>query len=62
MCYDVTSRNQLPSGTGFAKLEHDPGSAFLELFVNTCLASRLRGFKPQELANVINGEHAGSCA
>jgi hypothetical protein len=40
---------------GFAKFGHDPGRAFLEVFVDACLASRLKGFKPQELANVING-------
>jgi hypothetical protein len=43
---------------GFAKLEYDPGRAFLEVFVDACLASELKGFEPQHLANVINGEHA----
>jgi hypothetical protein len=29
----------------------------MELFVRKCMALQLRGFKPQELANIINGEH-----
>jgi hypothetical protein len=41
---------------GFAKLNHNPRTAFLELFVDVCMATKLQGFKPQELANVINGE------
>jgi hypothetical protein len=41
---------------GFAKLNHNPGTAFLELFVDACMAASLPGFKPQNLANVINGE------
>jgi hypothetical protein len=48
--------------TGFAKLGHDPGPAFVELIVDACMASRFRGFNPQDLANVINGEHVRSCA
>jgi hypothetical protein len=40
---------------GFAKLGHNPGRAFLEVFVDACLASRLKGFNSQDLANVING-------
>jgi hypothetical protein len=28
------------------------------LFVRTCTAMQLEGFKPQNLANVINGEGA----
>jgi hypothetical protein len=43
---------------GFAKLGHDPGRVFLEVFVDACLASKLQGFKSQELANVISGEYA----
>jgi hypothetical protein len=42
--------------TGFAKLGHHPGDAFMELFVGTCMASGLKGFEPQGLANIINGE------
>jgi hypothetical protein len=41
---------------GFAKLDHHPGDAFLELFVDVCMATRLEGFKPQALSTVINGE------
>jgi hypothetical protein len=41
---------------GFAKLNHNPRPAFLELFVDACMATRLQGFKPQALSNVINGE------
>jgi hypothetical protein len=41
---------------GFAKLNHNPRAAFLELFVDACMATRLQGFHPQNLANVINGE------
>jgi hypothetical protein len=41
---------------GFAKLDHNPGDAFLGLFVDACMATRLQGFKPQELSNVINGK------
>jgi hypothetical protein len=44
------------AGAGFAKLDHHPGKAFLELFVNTCMAKKLQGFDPQALSNVINGE------
>jgi hypothetical protein len=40
---------------GFAKLDHHPGDAFLELFVDACMATRLQGFDPQALANIING-------
>jgi hypothetical protein len=39
-----------------AKLEHDPGKAFVKLFVDACTATELKGFNPQELANTINGE------
>jgi hypothetical protein len=42
---------------GLAKLEHHPGDACLELFVDACMAMRLQGFDPQNLANVINGKH-----
>jgi hypothetical protein len=42
---------------GLAKLDHHPGDAFLELFVDACTATRLQGFDPQALANIINGEH-----
>jgi hypothetical protein len=44
--------------TGFAKLEHHPGEAFMRLFVEVCAASELKGFNPQDLANTINGEAA----
>jgi hypothetical protein len=43
---------------GLAKLDHHPGDEFLELFVDACMATRLQGFKPQDLANVINGGYA----
>jgi hypothetical protein len=46
---------------GFAKLGHDPGTSFLEVFVDACLASKLKGFAPQALANVINGEPVEKC-
>jgi hypothetical protein len=42
---------------GFAKLGHHPGDAFLELFVDACMATRLQGFNPQNLSNVISGEY-----
>jgi hypothetical protein len=29
----------------------------MDLFVEVCMETHLREFKPQELANVINGEH-----
>jgi hypothetical protein len=29
----------------------------MRLFVEVCMASRFEGFNPQNLANVINGEH-----
>jgi hypothetical protein len=41
---------------GFAKLNHNPRPAFLELFVDACMATRLEGFMPQALSIVINGE------
>jgi hypothetical protein len=44
------------SCAGFAKLGHQPGAEFIELLVSTCVAMELRGFKPQHLANTINGE------
>jgi hypothetical protein len=48
---------------GLAKLDHHPGDAFLELWVDACMAMRLEGFNPQNLSNVINGEHGeGSAA
>jgi hypothetical protein len=40
---------------GFAKLDHHPGKAFLELIVKACVTTKLQGFDPQALANVING-------
>jgi hypothetical protein len=43
-------------GAGFAKLDHNPGKAFLELFVDACVTTKLQGFNPQNLANVVNGE------
>jgi hypothetical protein len=43
---------------GFAKLNHNLGPVFLELFVDACMATRLQGFNPQNLSNVINGECA----
>jgi hypothetical protein len=47
------------AGAGFAKLNHNPGDAFLGLFVDACAATRLQGFDPQALANIINGKQAG---
>jgi hypothetical protein len=41
---------------GLAKFEHDPGEAFMRLFVDFCAAIELKGFNPQNLANTINGE------
>jgi hypothetical protein len=41
---------------GFAKLEHHPGEAFMKLFVDACMATELKGFSPQGLANIINGK------
>jgi hypothetical protein len=45
---------------GFAKLEHHPGEAFMRLFVDACTASELKGFKPQPLANILNGKEGPS--
>jgi hypothetical protein len=42
---------------GLAKLEYQPQAEFMRLFVAACMTMRFEGFKPQELANVINGEH-----
>jgi hypothetical protein len=28
----------------------------MRLFVDVCIASELKGFNPQELANIINGQ------
>jgi hypothetical protein len=46
--------------TGFAKFEarYKPDKEFMELFVRTCVAMKLKGFDPQALANTINGEAA----
>jgi hypothetical protein len=41
---------------GLAKLEYRPEAEFMRLFVEVCMARRFEGFKPQNLANVINGE------
>jgi hypothetical protein len=32
------------------------------MLVDACLASELKGFEPQALANVINGERVGKCS
>jgi hypothetical protein len=45
--------------TGFAKLEHHPGEAFMKLFVDPCMATELKDFNPQNLANTINGKGEG---
>jgi hypothetical protein len=37
-------------------MEHHPGGPFMELLVNTCTAMGLKGFKPQEISNIINGQ------
>jgi hypothetical protein len=42
---------------GLAKLEYRPEAEFMRLFVTACVTLRFESFKPQELANVINGEH-----
>jgi hypothetical protein len=44
------------SCAGFAKLGHQPGARFMELFVRKCVAMELSGFNPQHLANTVNGE------
>jgi hypothetical protein len=41
---------------GLAKLRYQPGMEFLELFMRTCEATQLQGFKPQDLASTIYGE------
>jgi hypothetical protein len=41
---------------GLAKLEYRPGEEFMRLFVAACVARHFEGFKPQDLANVINGQ------
>jgi hypothetical protein len=41
---------------GLAKLEYRPEAEFMRLFVAACMASRFKGFNPQNLSNVINGE------
>jgi hypothetical protein len=46
-----------PIAPALAKLEYRPEAEFMRLFVEVCMATRLPGFKPQELALVINGEH-----
>jgi hypothetical protein len=61
MCVIQRGVSRFSRVTGFAKLGHDLGPALLEVLVDACLASRFRGFNPQDLANLINGEHAGSC-
>jgi hypothetical protein len=39
-----------------AKIGYMPGKELMGLFVRTCTAMRLEGFKPQGLANIINGK------
>jgi hypothetical protein len=39
-----------------AKMGHHPGGPFMELLVDTCTGMGLNGFKPQGLANILNGE------
>jgi hypothetical protein len=46
---------------GFAKLGYQPAAELMELLVSTCVAMELKGFKPQALANTINGEHREYC-
>jgi hypothetical protein len=41
---------------GLAKLEYRPEAEFMRLFVAACMARHFEGFKPRDLANVINGE------
>jgi hypothetical protein len=50
-------RSVLVLVAGLAKLDHHPGDAFLGLFVDACMATRLEGFDPQNLSNIVNGEH-----
>jgi hypothetical protein len=42
---------------GLAKLEFKPEAEFMRLFVAACMANHFEGFNPQNLSNVINGEH-----
>jgi hypothetical protein len=42
--------------TGVAKLEYRPRVEFMDLLVDECVARGLKGFDPQALANVFNGE------
>jgi hypothetical protein len=42
---------------GFAKLDYHPGHTFLELIVDACVTTKLQGFDPQELSNVISGKY-----
>jgi hypothetical protein len=35
---------------------HHPGGPFMELLVDTCTAMGLKGFKPQAISNILNGE------
>lgn len=41
---------------GFVKLEHHPGRDFKEAFVGTCMETKLQGFTPQDVVNVLKGE------
>jgi hypothetical protein len=38
----------------FAKLEHSPGAALLDIIAQECVGRRLEGFKPQHIANLVN--------
>jgi hypothetical protein len=55
-----TDRGSVDGSTGFAKFEarYKPAKEFMELFVRTCVAMKLKWFVPQALANTINGEAA----
>jgi hypothetical protein len=43
--------------TGLAKLEYRPEAEFMRLLVAACIMRHFEGFNPQDLANVINGDH-----
>lgn len=50
------SKAALLVASGMAKLEHHPGEAFMRVFIETCVATELKGFNSIDLANIINGK------
>jgi hypothetical protein len=45
--------------TGYARLNHQPGEDFMEMFKKQCVVSRFWGFRLSSLAVIVNGGSIG---